>query len=451
MATKAVRSWDAFAGELVRPGAPGYDAVRPAIGRFGGILPAAVVRCRVPADVSRAVSFAAGAGLPVAIRSGGHCFAGRSSTRGLLIDMSPMATVSASDGVATVGAGARLGEVYDALSVHGVTLPAGCGPTVGIAGLTLGGGVGILGRTYGLTSDRLLGAELVLADGRVVTCDEQHHPDLYWALRGAGGGAFGVVTSLRFRPVPDAAATSFRLSWPATSAVSAAVAWQEWAPAGPDELAASLLVTATDRSRMVTVSGAMLGAESDTMALLDQLVRRVGADPATTTVRAHESTRDTKRELARLGDQVHDARFGDPYCTSEFFARSLPAGTVAELVEHLERDVPPGQLRELDFMPWGGAYNRVGPSDTAFVHRGDRFLLKYSANVSPHASTADRAAAQRWLAQARSLGRPWGTGRAYQNFPDERDQWSEAYHGTNLDRLVRIKRRYDPTGFFGDK
>jgi FAD/FMN-containing dehydrogenase len=149
---------------------PGYESARkPATARFHDVLPQAVVRCVTPADVSETISFARRAGLRIAARSGGHCFAGRSSTEGIVVDVSPMRTVSVSGGVATVGAGARLDDVYDALDSHGLTIPAGCGPSVGIADLTLGGGLGILGRKHGLTSDNLIRAQVVLADGRLQT------------------------------------------------------------------------------------------------------------------------------------------------------------------------------------------------------------------------------------------------------------------------------------------
>src|SRR3954454_2610872 len=168
--------------EVLRSGDPGYEAARkPAIARFHDVRPAAVARCRSADDVAAALAFAREADLPVAVRSGGHCFAGRSSTTGVVIDVAPMDGVAVAAGEATIGAGARLGAVYEALDAHGVTIPAGCGTEVGVSGLTLGGGVGLLGRMHGLTSDSLRGAEVVLADGRVVACDAERHADLFWA------------------------------------------------------------------------------------------------------------------------------------------------------------------------------------------------------------------------------------------------------------------------------
>src|SRR3954451_1780490 len=156
--------------------------MRPALARFEDIRPAAHFSCGSADHVTAALAHAREAGLPLAVRSGGHCFAGRSSTDGVLIDVWPMSRVEVAEGRATIGAGARLGTVYDRLAEHGVTIAAGCGPTVGISGLALGGGLGVLGRRHGLTSDSVLGAEVVLADGRVVRADD----DLLWGLRGAG-------------------------------------------------------------------------------------------------------------------------------------------------------------------------------------------------------------------------------------------------------------------------
>ena len=253
----------AIAGDVLVPGADGYESVRrPPVGLFGDVRPRAIVRCTTPADVAETIAFARGSGLRLAVRSGGHCFAGRSSTRGILLDISPMNAVALEGGIATVGAGARLGDVYDALEPHGVTIAAGCGPTVGIAGLVLGGGLGILGRRHGLTSDQLAAAQVVLADGRVVDCDERRHGDLFWALRGAGGCQFGVVTTLTLRTVPAPTTTILHLQWEQRDAVAVLEAWQGWAPDAPDELAASLLLTAggdPGRPPVVHVFGAMAG------------------------------------------------------------------------------------------------------------------------------------------------------------------------------------------------
>jgi FAD/FMN-containing dehydrogenase len=462
-AVSAAADWralrGAIAGEVVLPDSPEYDLVRrPAIAQFGDLRPRAVVRCASPQDVVETISLARRRGLRTAVRSGGHCFAGRSSTEGILIDVTPMRSVSVSGALATVGAGARLGEVYDALADHGLTIAAGCGPSVGIAGLALGGGLGILGRKHGLTSDQLVAAQVVLANGHMVECDEHHRDDLFWALRGAGGGRFGVVTGLTLKTLPAPDATSFHLVWPDTHAGAVVDAWQAWAPRAPDELAASLLATAAapvEQPPIIHLFGAMTGSEADTARLLHELVARAGSDPESASFR-HMSYRETKRHLAEHGPGDDGGSSGPPaqawhvLSKSEFFRRPLPAEAIAALLHNLRAARAPSQARELDFTPWGGAYNRERHDATAFVHRNELFLLKHGVVVDPAASADDRQRARDWLARSWQLAHPWGSGGVYPNFPDpDLEEWAPAYHGTNGDRLLRVKAKYDPGRLFG--
>jgi FAD/FMN-containing dehydrogenase len=446
----------AIAGEVVVPGSPGYDAARrPPIARFHDVRPRAVVRCRAVADVVETLALVRRARCAVAIRSGGHCFAGRSSTEGVLIDVSPLDSVSARDGLAVVGAGARLAGIYDALEPHGVTVAAGCGPGVGISGLALGGGLGILGRRHGLTSDQLIDAEVVLADGRVVTCGERREPDLFWALRGAGGAGLGVVTRLTLRTVPAEETTTVHLTWPVAGLPQLLTAWQEWAPDAADAVAVSLLaVVPSDLEAPASVHafGAVLVSPGEAQALVDGLVARVGIEPAA--ARFEQAPyREAKRLLAAQGPgEQADAHVPQPshvHVKSEFFRRSLPADAIEALAAHLTRDRAAGQARTLDLSPWAGAYNRVPPDATAFVHRAERFLLKHDVAVDAGASEAERRAAVEWLARSWSLVHPWGSGGAYPNFPDpELDDPPAAYYGANRPRVQRVKAAYDPDGVF---
>jgi FAD/FMN-containing dehydrogenase len=446
-------------GYVALPDSPAYDASRrPFNARFHDVQPKAIVSCATPQDVSEAISFAHRHGLEVAMRSGGHSFGGHSSTQGIVLDVTPMRSVSVSGGVATVGAGARLGDVYGALQEHGLAIPAGTCPDVGVAGLTLGGGLGILGRSHGVTSDHLLGAQIVLADGRILECDDHHDEDLFWALRGAGAGNFGVVTSLVFRTVPAPDATNVHLAWPFSRAADVIEAWQSWAPNGPDELAASLKVTAAgdvDQPPSVDVYGAVLGSGSDATGLLDELVARAGSDPIVSS-QEYMSFSETRRFWAQLGeaerDGRDDARSSEPvylFAKSEFFRRPLPTEGVAALVRAFSHRRAPGESRELDFMPWGGAYNRVSADATAFVHRKELFQLKHAVVVEPDASTGEKDSAHRQVARSWESVHPWGSGRVFQNFADpDLEVWAEAYYGPNLDRLVRVKKRYDPANVF---
>ena len=443
----------AVGGAVVRPGDAVYhSARRPAIARFRDARPAAVVRCRTPADVAATIAFARRAGLELAARSGGHCFAGGSSTDGIVVDVGPMDAVTVDGDFATVGAGTRLGALYDVLDAHGRTIPAGCGPRVGIAGLTLGGGVGILGRAHGLTCDALLGAEVVLADGSVAGTDAERDADLFWALRGAGAGGFGIVTALRFRTLPAPLATRIRAVWPAGAAADVIAAWQDWSPEAPRAMAACLLVAAPADAAappFATVAGAFAGPEAGARRLLESLAAAVGTPPSAL-VLEHASLRETKRALADTGGAKDPLERDHVVARSEFFARPLPDATVQALVDHVAAERRPGEARELDFAPWGGAYTDVAAGATAFAHRDARVLLKHAVAIDIDADAGAVAAARDWLERSFAIVHPFGTGGVYPNFPEAGlEDRARAYHRGNLERLVAIRQRYDPDDVFG--
>jgi FAD/FMN-containing dehydrogenase len=449
-------------GEVALPGSPAYQASRPPFNaRFRNVRPAAIVACASPQDAAEAIAFARRHGLELATRAGGHSFAAHSSTRGMLVDVTPMRSVTVAGGLATVGAGARLGEVYEALQGHDLTIPGGTCPPVGIAGLTLGGGLGILGRKYGVTSDHLIGAEVVLADGRILSCDDGHEEDLFWALRGAGAGNFGVVTTLVFRAVPaPRTTTNVHLRWPYARAAAVIRAWQEWAPTGPDELAASLKITAGDdpgRPPAVDVYGAFHGPRAAAARLVEELVGRVGTDPTASslTPMTWPQTRRFWAELGADGEEPGDSSVPGPpealslHAKSEFFARPLPAEAIGALLEPFGAGRTAGEARELDFMPWSGAYNRRPSHATAFVHRDHLFQLKHAVVVAPDAPPASQAAAHRAATRSWASVHPWGSGRVFQNFADpDLEHWPAAYYGPNYHRLVQVKARYDPSNLF---
>ncbi len=423
----------ALDGELITPDSAAYEAARrPALARFHDVRPMAVVRCASVRDVARTLAYARHSGTHVVPRGGGHCFAGRSSTAGLVLDQSRLDTVTVGpDGRARIGAGARLAQVYDGLHRAGRTVPAGCGPTVGIAGLTLGGGLGLLGRRHGLTCDALLSARVVLADGRAVDCDRDREPELFWALRGAGGGQFGVVTALVFATVAEPRATRFELRWPAAAAADVVAGWQDWAPAAPDDVTANLsLVAEPGQPLAVVVAGAALRPAEPALELLAALASHVGVRPAI----RHQvlAWRDLKRSLAGPG----------PYgpvrtiSRSEFFSHRMPVAGVAALIDGLTSGA--ASRRELHFTALGGAYQRVPADGTAFVHRSERFLLEHVAHDG-----------DQWLGRSWALAHPYASGRVYPNFPDPalRD-WAAAYHGANAERLRAVKRGYDPGRLF---
>ncbi|GAA3515470.1 FAD-binding oxidoreductase [Actinocatenispora rupis] len=423
---------DSLDGVLLDPGSPGYErARRPVNPAYRQVRPRYVVRCGSAADVARAVTYARVSGCRLVARGGGHCFAGRSSTDGMVLDMSGLAGVSvAADGVATIGAGARLGQVYAELHAHGRTVPGGCGATVGIAGLTLGGGIGLLGREYGLTCDRLVGARVVLADGSVVDCDAEREPELFWALRGAGGGQFGVVTSLRFDTVAEPVTTRIEAHWPLADTVAA---WQAWAPYAPEALTANLTVVADPGvpPRAVLFGAATLD-EAATREALRGFTDLVGTAPAVE-LRAGLPYHRLKATLADPRESPERA----VRIRSEFFTRPMAGRTVAALLDGLGT---PGATapRRLAFTAMGGAYDRVAPDATAFAHRGVRYLLEQVGGPDDP-----------WVDAAWATAHVDGSGRVYPNFPDPAlDDGAVAYHGENRARLAAVKRAYDPDRFF---
>ncbi|HEX6352638.1 FAD-dependent oxidoreductase [Actinophytocola sp.] len=417
-------------GEVFSPDSPGYDAVRrPVNPAYREVRPRLVVLSRSVSDVARAIAYAATTEDRIVPRGGGHCFAGRSSTDGIVLDLSGIDDIDmADDRVATIGPGARLQQVYAALATYGRTLPAGCGPTVGITGLTLGGGIGLLGREHGLTCDRLVGAQVVLADGSVVDCDHEREPGLFWALRGAGGGQFGVVTALRFDTVPEPSTTRVEARWSGIALEELVSAWQTWAPDAPDELTVNLTVVSEPGAPVqATLFGAATLDEGSTRALLREFT-------------------DRSVEL-RAGLPYHHLKktFADPRevpvrasrSRAEFFSHAMSDHTLASLLTQLGEPRSTGR-REITFTAMGGAYNRVAEDATAFAHRGERFLLDHVAH-----------AADPWVDRSWATAHADGSGRVYLNFPDPAlDDWAVAYHAGNHPRLATVKNAYDPQRFF---
>lgn len=440
-------------GPLIFPGDDQFEALaRPATNRYAAPRPQAIARCATPTDVAQVISFARRHGFKTAIRGAGHSFADHSSTTGLLIETGLMNTIEVRDDLAIIGTGARLAEVYRVLHHHGATIPAGCGPTVGIAGLALGGGLGVLGRAYGLTCDRLISAQIVLADGSMISCNDSSGQDLYWALRGAGAGNFGVVTALTFRTLPEPQAVAFHLSWPSHRLYHALVAWMEWTSKAPDAMAGSLVIRAAADASVAPQAhliGAFLADDPKARNALAEFERLAGAAVGSRQLPAAPISK-VKAQLAEIGAEVGaGSSTAVDHSASEFHRESLPPALAAALIEAVTTQRAQGQARELAFTPMGGAYNSVPADATAFVHRGEKFLLEWTTTSDPIQPSATTQTASQWLGHIRQLLHGLGTGRAYQNFSDpELADPLAAYYGQNLPRLRKIKDRYDPDDFF---
>lgn len=463
--------WAALArqlqGSLVRPGDSGYALATQLFNpRFDGSHPAAVVYCASVSDVQRSVAFASGHGLPIAARSGGHSYAGYSTGAGVVCDVSRMAAVSVrADGSVLIGAGARLIDVYGGVAAHGVGIAAGSCPSVGIAGLALGGGLGVIGRKFGLTCDNVTQLTVVTAAGDALTCDATTSSDLYWACRGGGGGNFGIVTSLTAITHPIPGLTLYTLRWPWGAAVDVVAAWQSWLAMIPDELwsICHLLSTTQSGPPAISIDGAYVGDEAALKPWLHALQQGVGAT-ATIVSAGTYSYLDAMLTEAGCGGQgvgschlatqspggtvQREASLG----RSDMVLEPLTSAAISTMIAGVEqRQANPDAttVAGVAMEALGGAINRVPASATAFVHRNALLSTQYNATWPTGASATVVRSNIDGVNTLYAAMRPFASGAAYQNYIDPalRD-WPSAYYGDNLPRLMAAKAKYDPSGLF---
>ncbi|MEV7449046.1 FAD-binding oxidoreductase [Streptomyces nigra] len=466
-AASAPASWAALArdldGSLVRPGDASWAAARQLYNtRFDHLKPAAVAYVAHADDIRTTLAYARAHRLKVAIRNGGHSYAGWSSGDGrLIVDVSRLDRIRVSGGTAVVGAGSKLIDVYRALAAKGVTIPAGSCPTVGVSGLTLGGGHGVTSRAYGLTCDSLTRAVVVTADGKRLTADASTHKDLFWALRGAGNGNFGVVTELHFKTHPAPQSVTAYMSWPWSKAAAVVRAWQEWGPSQPDEIWSALHLGGAGATPTVSVSAFSLGTYGELQNAVDRLADGPGGPgPARNVVlkrRSYEESMELYAGCSSFSDeQCHlpgdtpgrspqGALGRETYAArSDFFDRSLSAAGIRTLMRQMES--VRGGSGSIALTALGGAVNRVSPTATAFVHRRSRMLAQY---IGSWRAGTSGTAVQSWLSSAHEAMRPYASGAAYQNYTDASlKNWRTAYYGDAATRLTKLKRQYDPEGFF---
>jgi FAD/FMN-containing dehydrogenase len=433
-AARALRA--AVRGPVLLPRTPGYNRRRLVYNtRFDGVRPEAVVQPLDTRDVQAVVRWADRFDILLAARSGGHSYGGYSTTgKGVVVDLRRLRGVRVSNGRATIGPGAQLIDVYSRLARSGLLVPAGSCPTVGIAGLALGGGHGLSGRRFGLTSDNLLAATIVTADGRARRVDADTNQDLLWACRGGGGGNFGIVTSLTLQAHRTRRAAWFFVRFPWSQASEALAAWQRFAPHAPPALTSvfSLGTTGGAGDPSVTAAGQFYGPEARLRRLLRPLARVSGASVSTGT----DSTMGLVRRWSGAGGR---ARFR---AKSDYFDEPLPPRARSIMIDWIERRqrAPSQGSGALLLDSYGGALNRPRPGATAFVHRDMLFSLQYLTYFG-----GSGQAANRWINGVWRALRPYTSGQAYQNYIDPQlDGWQRAYYGSNLERLRDIKAQVDP-------
>ena len=427
-------------GEVITADRPGYDAARrlwnPAFDR----KPALIVRCVGAADVRRAVKFTAAHGLLTAVRGGGHSVSGQSGCDGgLVIDVSPMRAVEIDPiaKVARVEAGALLGQLDREALAFGLATPVGTVADTGVAGLTLGGGVGRIGRRFGLTCDNLSGAELVTADGSWVRVSETENRDLLWALRG-GGGNFGVVTSFTFR-LHEVSPLMYggELTYPLTDARQLLRGFAEVSAAAPDELYIDMAMgTAPQGVRWLGLTVCYSGPPADAERVVGPL-RKLGKPLKDELAAAPYATLQGSADLRGISPLGAYGKGGLIY--------GITPTLIDTMVEFTEKAPSDGAFLWLQHQ--GGAISRVAPTDTAYFNRGA------SHNVGVFTSwkmpAADTSHEIDWVRQAWAKIEPQTRGQ-YVNLAatDDREARVHAAYGDNYPRLAALKKRYDPANLF---
>ncbi|WP_425570782.1 FAD-binding oxidoreductase [Pseudonocardia adelaidensis] len=437
-------------GELITPGDEAYDAARAVYNGMIDKRPAAVVRCRDAADVVAAVAFGRAHGLEIAVRGGGHNAAGFGTWDGaLVVDLSPMhsTTVDPERHTVRVDAGATWGDVDHATVAFGMATPSGFLASTGVAGLTLGGGIGYLSRRFGLTVDNLLAADVVLADGRFVTASATSHPDLFWALRG-GGGNFGVVTSFTFR-CHDIGEHGTVIGGPVLYDIADAPEVMRWyrelVPALPEELSGWLgLITIPPAPpfpeelwgrKACAIVWCYTGPHDRADEVLDP-VRTFGS-PLVVGLAPMPFT-----ALQSAFDPLYPAGL-QWYWRADFF-REI-SDTAIDVHRDFGDRLPTGHST-MHLYPIDGAASRVAPDATAFAYR-DGGWAGVIVGVDPDPANSELISG--WAKDYWERLHPTSAGSAYLNFVmDEGEDRVRASYRDNYERLARIKHRYDPDNTF---
>jgi FAD/FMN-containing dehydrogenase len=426
-------------GELLLPDDETYDDTRRVWNGLIDHRPALIARCAGVGDVIEAITFARRYDVLVSVRGGGHNIAGKAvCTGGLMIDLSRMRSVVVDplNRTARVEGGATLGELDGAAQKYGLATTAGVVTHTGVAGLTLGGGVGRLARKYGLACDNLLSVDLVTTDGQVVRTSATENPDLFWGVRGAGAN-FGVATSFEFRlhPVGPGVLGGVVIH-PLEQAEAALRFYYEYSHSAPDELSAdAFFLTSPDGDPVFAISACYIGSLEQGERVLETL-RRFGPPLA------DEIGRVAYTELQAAGDAFFP--IGLRYYWKSHFLEEIADDAIEAMVSHFARVPSPRSL--IGFQQFGGAVSRIAPSETAFRHRNAQYD-NFAASV--WADPRELEVHQQWVREWWEMMSPFSIGAEYvNNLGEEGEDRVRAAYGDNYGRLVALKDKYDPTNFF---
>lgn len=429
-------------GTLQRPGDSEYDKARTIWNAMIDRKPAYIARCVSTEDVVASVRFAREHDLLVSVRGGGHNVAGNAvCDDGLMIDLTLMdnVEVDATKRRVTAQGGCTLGMIDEASHKHGLAVPAGIVSETGVGGLALGGGVGWLVRKYGMTCDNIISAEVVTADGQILIASAEQNADLFWGLRG-GGGNFGVVTSFEFQAHPVKTVIGGMIIHPREAARDVIRFYREFTKQAPLELTAyCALLSTPDGAPVTAIIACYCGDVAESDAVLTPL-REFGSPIADTLAKIERT------EMQTMFDS------GFPYGNRNYwksqFMDELTDDAIDLLIEHANRISSPLSAVMIEYY-FGGPSSNIGETETAFAHRDAQYDLGI---IGQWQDAAEDAEHMNWARTAYDALQPHCNGRIYANLMGG-DQMTEetqlrAAFGVNYERLLELKRKYDPTNFF---
>lgn len=438
----------ALKGTLLRPDYSGFaQKAAPWALQYAQILPQAIASCVSKEDVQTCMRWARKHNVPLVARSGGHSYGGYSTTTGLMIDVSPMKQIRY-DPVTEllhVEGGARNRQVFDAGRSLGLSVTHGRCFEVGVAGLTLGGGIGFDMRENGYTCDKLVETEVVLADGSSIVCNETAHSDLFWACRGGGGGNFGIHTSFTFRPfwVQDIAA--FQVRWSGGDITGLLRASQQIVATAPRTVGLKLGVVKSKTGASSPLTLYIMGSyHGGNHAQVEQLLAPMLAlqTPVSTDIR-QTSYWEGNTFLSETGNPEYSHE------RSRFMKGLLSPAAISTIVSTLQAWPGTSKAATWKFFLLGGAIDDLAPDDTAMIHRGYSMLTSIELEWEDSDSVSTVGRAEQWLDAFHNQMTPFTSPHSYQNFIDPKEtDYLHAYYGAHLQRLREVKRRYDPQNVF---
>lgn len=426
-------------GRVVLPEDPQYASARQVFNTFFNKYPLIIVFAQNAKDVSNAIRWARCRDIPIRLRSGRHNYEGLSVLNGgLVIDVSEMkqAEINMKCGTATVQTGLRDYELAILLGERGLVVPPGLCPTTGIAGFTQGGGQSSLSRPWGLIIDNLLEAEIVNADGCLIHASAKENPDLFWALRGGGGGNFGACTSFRFRTHRIDTVAYAQISWPLSDLRPVLKIWQKYTLPCSDNRLTPLLTMASGENTLLMMQGVFLGTSTELRSLLSPLLET--GSPQSVYIEEIPWVEAAAKIAATQPDSPEPFKSVGP-----FLYELLPDEAINIIERYINR--PPTYSASVFFHGLGGAVAEVPNDATAYFYR------KALSNISFFSTWKTPEGADpgiRWVREFRKDMEPFTKG-VYVNTPDlSIKNWSKAYYGRNFERLTEVKAKYDPENIF---